>query len=541
MHSKPGPLLRRAAAGLACAAAAAAVVTLTRTARRPEKRVPPVRWLPCDQVLTGAPPVDPKVADCAVHHVPRDHSKPSQGTVKVVMLRRKASDQTRRKGSVFVNPGGPGQSGLHFAYRAETYLAPEVLARYDVIGFDPRGVGQSDPVKCFSSQDETDTASRGKLKIPVSPAEIAATLQSHAAYTDSCQRKAGPLLSHMTTLNVARDLDLLRQGIGADRLNFVGFSYGTMIGATYANVFPQQTGALVLDGNIDPLLRMTDGAEYERQRARGAEETLTAFLRSCKENNERCAFGENDPEAKFHELHEKLRHTPLVLPDGTTVDLSSFTDYVTTALSAGDLSGLARALTDLHAIIMSETALPVTGAASAFAAPIPQRGQRYCTTNAPYRGDDSGNAVNCADKPYSGSAACRPIFAEEWEQESPVFGRWHAFEDAPCATWPVRWSDTDRYTGPWNQPTSRTVLVLGNRFDPITQHVFAERMAALLANAHLVTVDQFGHTALGNNACAEKLVSHYLLQGYVPRSGTVCPPDTPPFTSEETSAEKHLW
>jgi pimeloyl-ACP methyl ester carboxylesterase len=537
MPSRPAPAFRRTVrTTAACAAACAAVLALLTypgpTAHAEQSRQQQrVHWRPCDQVLKPAPPLDPDIADCAVRQVPRDHAHPAGDTVGVVMLRHRAKDPANRLGTLFVNPGGPGQSGLHFAYRAQNYLTPEVLARYDVIGFDPRGVGQSAAVKCFTSQEEADAALGGKHQPPLTPGETAATLHAERAYTDACARDGGPLLPHMSTADVARDLDLLRQGVGAERLHFAGFSYGSMIGATYANLFPRHTGALILDGNIDPLLRMTDGIEYDRQRAVGAEEVLTAFLRACAREPDRCALGEGAPAAAFDAIRHRLRQGPLTLPDGKVVDFGGFGDQVLGRLSAGDLSGLARWLHTLHAAAVSQTPAPSSKGADHVAPENPKRAAHIAPEKrTAYRGNDSGNAVNCGEKPYPLPAGMWPVLAERWERTSPTFGRSQAFDALPCATWPVRASDnTGTYTGPWDRPVRRTALVIGNRFDPVTPYSFAESMAARLADARLVGVDMYGHTAMGLNACVDRLATRYLTEGALPAAGTVCPADAPPF------------
>ncbi|MFC9502574.1 alpha/beta hydrolase [Streptomyces sp. NPDC057002] len=517
MPCRAAPAHRRTTRLAAVCAAALALLTCPGPTARAEQPQPPrVRWLPCDQVLKPAPPLDPEVADCAVRQVPRDHARPDGDTVGVVMLRHRAKDPARRLGALFVNPGGPGQSGLHFAYRAEKFLTPEVLARYDVIGFDPRGVGQSAPVRCFTSQEAADAALAGKREAPLTPAETAATLRAERAYTRACAREAGPLLPHLSTADVARDLDLLRRSVGAERLNFAGFSYGSMIGATYANLFPRHTGALILDGNIDPLLRMTDGIEYDRQRAVAAEDVLTAFLRACASESDRCAFGEGSPTTAFEEIRDRLRKGSLTLPDGKAVDFAGLGDLVLGRLSAGDLSGLARSLDTLHAAI-SRT-------------PAPRSKDSAAEIRTAYRGNDSGNAVNCGEKPYRLPAGAWPLLARQWERSSPTFGRSQAYDALPCATWPVRAGDDPGvHTGPWDRPLARTALVIGNRFDPVTPHSFAERMAARLADARLLTADMYGHTAMGLNVCVDRLATRYLTEGAAPAAGTVCPADTPPF------------
>ncbi len=487
-----------------------------------------MHWQPCDRILHPAPPLDPDIADCAVRQVPRDHTRPGGETVGVVMLRHRATDPARRLGSLFVNPGGPGQSGLHFAYRAQKYLTPEVLARYDVIGFDPRGVGQSAAVKCFASQEEADTALEGKREAPLTRAETAATLRAGRTYTAACARAGGPLLAHMSTADVARDLELLRRGVGADRLNFAGFSYGSMIGATYANLFPGRTGALILDGNVDPLLRMTNGLEYDRRRAAGAEEVLTAFLRRCARNQEKCAFGAGDPVAAFDAIRRRLRQGPLALPDGRTVDFGGFGEQVLGRLSAGDLPGLAGLLDALHGAVLKASAPRSKAADRQASAAVPGPGPLQ--ERSAYRGNDSADAVNCGEKPYGLRAGAWPALAERWERTSPTFGRAQAFDALPCATWPVpAGHGTGAYAGPWDRPVARTALVVGNRLDPVTPYSFAVAMAALLSDARLVGADMYGHTAMGLNKCVDRLATRYLTEGAVPAPGTVCPADAPPL------------
>ncbi|MGI5430433.1 alpha/beta hydrolase [Streptomyces sp. CA-179760] len=510
MPRRPAPAARRTAVCAATLALLAWPGPTTAHAERPPQ--PSVRWLPCDQVLKPAPPLDPDIADCAIQQVPRDHARPNGDTMGVVMLRHRAEDPAERLGTLFVNPGGPGQSGLHFAYRAEKFLTPEVLARYDVVGFDPRGVGQSTAVRCFASQEDADAALAGKREAPLTPGETTATLRAERAYTDACARRAGPRLAHLSTADVARDLDLIRQGVGAERLNFAGYSYGSMIGATYANLFPRHTGALILDGNIDPPLRMTDGIEYDRQRAVAAEEVLTAFLRDCAREGDRCDVGEGSPAAAFEKIRDRLRKGPVTLPDGKVVDFAGLGDLVLGRLSAGDLSGLARSLKALSQA--SET---------------PSRGQASEQRTA-YRGNDSANAVNCGEKPYRLPAAAWPLLARHWERTSPTFGRSQAYDALPCATWPVRASHNPGvYTGPWDRPAARTALVIGNRHDPVTPYSFAERMTARLADARLLTADMYGHTAMGLNTCVDRLATRYLIEGEVPAAGTVCPADAPLF------------
>ncbi|WP_219665174.1 alpha/beta fold hydrolase [Streptomyces bambusae] len=486
-----------------------------------------VRWQEC-RAIVGIP-VDPAVADCAVHHVPRDYARPAEGTVPLVMLRRRASDPARRTGTLFVNPGGPGTSGLHTAYRAERFLDPEVLARHDVIGFDPRGVNTSAALKCYLSQEDYAAGAADRVPVPVADSEIARTLRATAAYTDACARNAGPLLPHATTLNAARDLDQLRRSTGDERLGYIGFSYGTLLGATYANLYPDRVGSMVLDGNVDPVLRSSDGLEYDRRRAAGTELALAEYLRRCAAAPAVCPFAGSDTRQKFDRIRDRLRTGPLTLPDGTTTTLSRFTAKVADSLATPSRhTELAGTLAELHQAVAAEPAAPAAQASEG--ARVIEAAEASVQAGTPYRRDDSETAYNCLDKPYPPTPALWPVLAAHWEGQSPTFGRMAAFESLPCATWPARWWQADRYAGPWSRPTPRPVLVIGNRYDPTTRYRFAERMATVLGSARLVSVDMIGHTALGLSRCADAITTDYLLgRADPPPGGAECRPDTESF------------
>jgi pimeloyl-ACP methyl ester carboxylesterase len=486
-------------------------------------------WQSCAAVI--GVPLDPAVADCARMVVPLDHSGGQPGTTEVVMLRRRATDTVHRIGSLFVNPGGPGVSGLHLAYRAERLLAPEVVSRYDVIGFDPRGVGQSAPLKCFQDQERYEAAVAGRVLAPVSRAEITATVRAARHITAACADNAGPLLGKVSTASVARDLDLMRQAVGEEHLNFVGLSYGTLIGATYLNMFPSRVGAMVLDANVDPSLRMRDGLEYDRQRTHGFEAALGAFLDRCAAEPA-CAFRDGDPHARMAQLRTWLRRGPITLADGSKVTFSTFVGGLADGLAVtAELPDLARSLADLWAAGPGGGDHPVTRqvrGAGRFSAPSGRTAEAADQAGTPYRLDDSELAVNCLDKPYPRSAVWSKL-ADRWEHTAPTFGRMVAFEGVPCATWPVPWWTAARYTGPWDRAAARRPLVIGNLHDPVTQFAFSRRMARQLDGATLVGVDLIGHTALGLNRCADAATTGYLVDGRLPRSGTMCPADGPVF------------
>ncbi|SES04268.1 alpha/beta hydrolase fold [Lentzea xinjiangensis] len=497
----------------------------------------PAAWGQCaaDVLATLPASVTPEERarlSCAVQEVPVDHSRPRGEKTGIAMMKRPANDPSRKIGSIFLNPGGPGGSGLLRGAVAKNYFQPEVLDRFDVIGFDPRGVARSAPLRCFRTQEESDAVNSGWSALPITEEEIGATIRSAKAYTDYCRINAGPLLNFMSTEAVARDLDVLREAVGDEQLNFVGFSYGTLIGSTYANIFPHRSRAIVIDGNVDPQLRLTNGAEYDRQRAQGFEIALDAMLRRCDSAGaEKCAFA-GDARKKFEDMKKALAGGPATLPNGTKVTLADVVSRV-----AGDLYSVPRFATLVAWLQSVHVALnpgPATfGAASTvdLPAPLNNGGGRLDVDplpETPYTADDSYFAVNCSDKPFARTNRFWEQTADRWERQSPTFGRYQAASDLlACPTWPAR--NPDRWIGPWNRHTKNPIVVVGNYYDPATQYLFSQRMAKQLGNARLISVDSFGHCILGRSAATDAAVARYLVDLVAPADGSVFQPNVQPF------------
>jgi pimeloyl-ACP methyl ester carboxylesterase len=492
-----------------------------------------VHWGPCDaETMKVVPLAQAKSISCATYRVPIDHDNAALGTIDIALMRRAADKPAARIGSLFLNPGGPGGAGRMLAVAGEEVFDQQVLDRFDLIGFDPRGVGRSNPLRCFTTEEDAREVRDGALNVPLTREGISDSLNSYREYGQFCERNAGVLLHHMSTKNVVRDLDLLRAAVGDEKLNYVGFSYGTLIGATYANMFPERVRALVLDGNVDPALRTSDGLKYDRARADGFEIALAAFLDRCDHVGQKCAFSPGDPRKKFDELRSKLRAGPLELSDGAIVDISSFTNGVAGSLySPAAFRGLAADLQRIYEVLHPPaTPQPqaTTGADFRTLLSPPQNARFDVLPDSTYTSNDSYLAVNCSDKVFSYPQERLPEFAANWEDESPTFGRTHAFADpAGCPAWPVQ--DPDAYRGPWNRATENPVLVIGNYYDPATQYSFSQRMADQLGYARLVSVDAFGHCILGSSSGVDAATADYLTDLTVPPPGQVYQPDVAPF------------
>ncbi|RZS43229.1 pimeloyl-ACP methyl ester carboxylesterase [Herbihabitans rhizosphaerae] len=522
-----------AAAGVAVAGVVAVALPSTGAAEPGAPAAAPApAWGPClDANLPGVPPEDRPKFSCAWYTVPLDHANPTGPSINLALMKRAADDPTRRIGSLFLNPGGPGGSGFRTPTRAKNWFEPEVLAKFDMVGFDPRGVAASTPLRCFATAEDAHVHSARTNVIPTTDEAEADITDAYQDYGKSCGQFSGGLIEHMSTADVARDLDLLRQAVGDKQLSFVGFSYGTLLGATYANMFPDKARALILDGNVDPKLRLSDGLDYDRQRTRGFEIALDAFLKRCKDVGPDCAFSDGDPRAKFDQIRDTLRQHPVVMPDGTAVDLYSFTDTVSGNLySPEKLADTARLLAALHKVINPQ-AQARAGAERVDVKALltaPKIARHDVEPDTPYATDDSYFAVNCTDKPFTHKITENPKIADTWEKESPTFGRYLSWSDpAGCTEWPVK--NPQPYTGPWNNKTANPLLVIGNYYDPATQYEYARRMTEQLHSAELVSVDAFGHCILGDSSCVDKIAARYLVDGQMPPPGVVCHPDTQPF------------
>jgi pimeloyl-ACP methyl ester carboxylesterase len=462
--------------------------------------------------------------------VPLDYDRPRGDRISLALIRRLADDPSARIGSLLVNPGGPGGSGVGFVAGLGDFLfTPEVRASFDLVGFDPRGIAGSTQLQCFETTED-QVAVLAPMAFPVTRAEEERWVAGHRAVSKACEKRGGPIIDHMSTANVARDMDQIRIALGEERLSFVGYSYGSMIGSTYANMFPAKVRAVVIDGVIDPISWTTgrgdqaetvpvDGRLVSEQ---GAFETLRQFLDLCDAGGPTCAFSDGDPRKRFDELAAQLLEDPAELPDGAGGTFPfTYADLVAITLGAmyssevwGDFAAF---LADLEAEV------DPAGAAAAL-----QRLGRTTGRAEPYWQVYEGFAgVTCSDSDNPDDESAWAKAARRADEKWPYFGRIWNWGSSICASWPG--VDTDRWTGPWDRRTAAPVLVVGSRYDPATRYQDAVSTAGILGRARLLTVRSWGHTSLFTSTCADDATASYLLTGELPAPGTVCEADVVPF------------
>jgi pimeloyl-ACP methyl ester carboxylesterase len=498
----------------ACAAAPPGAAPQAGTTAAAAPRIPVLNWHACDDGF-----------QCATARVPLDYRHPRGTLIRIAVIRHLATGPGRPVGSLFVNGGGPAAQIQGFVAQYPAF--PAVLReRFDLITFDPRGFGYSSPIQCFPSIAAEDKllAPVESDPFPVGPAQTEAFERAYASLGARCARTAGPLLDHDTTADVARDMNLLREAVGAGRLNYLGLSYGTGLGAVYANLFPATVGHMVLDGNASPVAWTSGGTApslvREGDDSASAAETH-AFLSLCGEQpTSKCAFSAGSSaatEAKLATLLSRLRAHPVTIA-GQTVEYASMFAIVPPEVVSSWQSVAAQ----LQQLWLASSGPAAPGA------PALNSASTGPAAAGPYGGFEQGLAVVCSDTADPRNIGDYLAAARAGSRYGG-FGEKYAWEEAGCAYWPAA-TEQDRYTGPWNRPTAGKILVIGNTGDPATPYQGSVAMAHDLARARLLTVEGFGHTEFYNpSECASNYESSYLIAGKLPPRGTVCPQSVQPF------------
>ena len=485
----------------------------------------PLDWTPCDDGF-----------QCATAQVPLDYDKPAGPKLSLALIRLPASDPAQRIGTLFTNPGGPGNSGVAFVRdEARAVYTDAVRARFDVVGFDPRGVGASSPVRCFASADEQQAFLGAQPAFPVGRDQERAFAAAQADLGRRCRARSGELLDHLSTANVARDLDVLRAAVGDAKLTFAGHSYGTFLGATYANLFPQRVRALMLDSVLDPVGYTTgrgplDAAtpfslRVDSQAA--SSRALRYFLERCDQAGPRCAFSAGDPVAEFDALMEGLRKSPIEL-GGATFTYADVVNIMRDVL--GFTPGWPSTAESLAAARAVQTG---TGAAGALAQAAADHGNggvsALAQPAADYdNGDEALLAVSCGETDNPRQPALWPLAARVADHFTPYFGASWTYVSQACATWPGR--DTDRYAGPFNRKTAAPLLLVNSRFDAASSYERVQHVERTLGSARLLTIEGAGHTqATIDSPCADGAIERYLIAGELPAAGAVCSDQPDPF------------
>jgi pimeloyl-ACP methyl ester carboxylesterase len=431
--------------------------------------------------------------------VPVDYSRPAGSTMHIALIRKPASGVAR--GSLIVNPGGPGASGVDYV-RGSSNTFTGVTSSFNLVSFDPRGVGQSRPIRCESSAQLDAFVAVDPT--PDTPAEHAALVRSSRAFANACYRRNGNYLEHVGTIDAARDMDVLRAAVGDRKLTYYGGSYGTYLGAKYAQLFPHRIRAMVLDGALDP--RQPTAAE-NRVQAIGFETDLRDFLDNCV-NESGCPFPSSDPTGALNRLQARIDAHPLSV-DSRHLGPGEFFEGLALGLySTSYWSSLRRALSDAE---NGDGRLLL-----AFSDVLTERHEDGTYGNL----IESNLAINCIDRPSPRQVSAYDTSARAFAQLAPHFGEPIAYGSLPCAFWRVPPVEQAHAVTAQGAPP---IVVIGTTRDPATPYVWARALARQLSSGVLVTYDSDGHTAYEHgNGCVVSAVNAYVNQLVVPRNGLRC-------------------
>ncbi|WP_051815910.1 alpha/beta fold hydrolase, partial [Glycomyces tenuis] len=451
-----------------------------------------IDWQPC--------PDRPDI-DCATIEVPLDYDHPHRGTIEIGLARAEAAGPGERIGSLLVNPGGPGGSGVDTVKDGFTHPA------FDVIGFDPRGVNTSTPVQC----DPALVQAANAIAHPANEAEFEARLAANAALTADCRERTGPLFDHMDTRTTVEDMERIRRAIGEGDLNYLGYSYGTLMGQQYAEEYPHRIRAMVLDGNLDH--GIDTAWEFASAETAAFEDNFTAFTAWC-DTTPGCALG-GGAAAAYEDLKTAARTGTLTDPaTGEPVDFHALT-------------------------------------ATAFAANFPQRWPDLAAALAALRDGVPHEAALAAPESEPVNYAALPIYCQDWSYPVPDFAAWQDLADRAATAFPtVEWSpyndnllgclgtgiEQTNPQGPLDIDNAPPLLIIGTLHDYASVHPWS-RTVADQADQHLLTYEGYGHTIYGKASdCIDTVVDAYLIDLDHPRRDQSCPGlDHPPAPAGGTS------
>jgi len=514
VNTRPTSRLRRVVMAIAGLAAASVALTGCLYSMIPEQKPSATSAPDTDGVAADLLPFYSQTLswescgggfDCTEVTAPLDWENPGDGEITLAVVRHQATGTAQ--GSLLTNPGGPGASGYDLIKDSLSFaVGAELIENFDVIGFDPRGVGRSTAVTCYDAADMDDYL----YAIPSAPRGSddweAELLERHRQFAEACDANSGGILPYITTVNAARDMDLIRGVLGDKKLNYLGYSYGTFLGATYAELYPERVGRLVLDGAIDPAV---SGLEVGATQALGFESALRAYMQSCLDSGD-CPFSGTVDEAMadLGALLASVDASPLKNGDGRMLGADSLMTGIIAALYSEDSwSYLTQAL--------DETLQGDPSTAFLLADFYNGRENGVYTDNS----SEAFRAYNCMDYPVEDDPAAEAASQAKIAEGAPTIA---AYWDGPdsCSVWPYPPTGT---RGEIHAEGSAPIVVVGTTNDPATPYEWSESLADQLDAGVLITRVGEGHTGYNKgNVCVDGAVEDYLVDGTVPEDGLRC-------------------
>ncbi len=530
-------------------------------AARVDSVVADIDWFDCSNVVD-------KGVQCGTVDLPLDYDEPEGPTTSVALVRVPATKPTAKLGTLFLNPGGPGGSGVNIAISAPYFLPKDIVQRFDLVGIDPRGTNFSDNVACFRNiGEQTDTLlPTWEAAYPRTTAQRTDFVNSAKKYGQACSTLGKPMSASMSTANVARDMDVIRRTLGDSKLTYLGFSYGTYLGNVYANIFPDRVRAIVIDGVLDPEGWAGTAANQSTPQTQriasgdGAWKALRSILTRCGQKGpDYCYLAKrsSNPAKKFDKFAKAIKAQPIVIDESFEVDYGLVMSFLMSDLYQLD----AAAWVDMDLDMFMELQETPTSAAerkqwNAAAKKLTSRMKEYKQLSAaqdaakqelaakvpgfafPYdNSPEAYQSVMCTDSLNPGNAASWVAAGTTAAKTGDAFGQMWTWASAPCASWTWTAKDEDAYRGTFDHVTSAPVLVVGNWWDPATNYNGAKAAAALLPNSSFISSNSWGHTAFGSSTCVDNAITNYLLTGKAVKGATRSCVGAQPFAQKLESYE----
>jgi pimeloyl-ACP methyl ester carboxylesterase len=446
-----------------------------------------INWQSCDQDF-----------QCATLAVPIDYSMLSTGTFEIALLKYEART-SKKLGSLIVNPGGPGGSGVDYAYAAEYIFSPTILDRYDIVGFDPRGVSRSAPIRCLNDT-ELDANNNSDSK-PDNEKEFKQILIDTKKYVEICKDKNKHLNSY-STANVARDMDILREALGDKQLNYMGKSYGTYLGTLYAQFFPDKVGRVVLDGAVDPAI---SNFQQTLTQAVGFDQAFSSFAKDCA-TKKNCTLpkGKEAAIAEMQKIFVQAAKKPLPTKNSNRTLSETLMVLGTASAMYDSATGwpkLRRAIAQAQ-----------KGYGDEFLKLADEYTGRQSDGSYPNNEFDSGAVIDCLDVDEPRTIAQIKRDAKSFAEQAPLFGPYLAYGGLTCKYFGQSQEVTISPT-----QTTNPIVIIGTTGDPATPYEWAQGLNKLLINSILVSLTGEGHTGQGQgNACIDDQITKYFLKGVLP-------------------------
>jgi pimeloyl-ACP methyl ester carboxylesterase len=451
---------------------------------------------------------DDKKFQCAEIQVPVDYQNPGNASLTLALKKLSAKQSSNKVGSLLINPGGPGGSGTDYVTYAEDAFGKRLMDSFDIIGFDPRGVALSTPLDCLTDKEVDEFIAFDGT--PDTDQELKESLQLSINLAKGCEAVENNLIAHVGTQEAARDMDIIRELVGDEKLNFLGASYGTYLGGMYAELFPDKVGRLVLDGAVDPSL---SGEEQAFDQAVGLDTALKRFVEDCPKHED-CPLTQKG-EAGVKEIRDfldLLDSKPLKTEDPERILTQAMGVYAVAGFLYSD---------EWWSYMRQSLATAFKGDGTDLLVIVDLFNERKDDGTFATNATEAIYAINCFDEPSNATEEQVRGFAKTWIKDAPVFGDYLAWGNLACSIWPVKDPNPiNKFVAQGAAP----IVVVGTKYDPATPYKWAIGLSSQLSSSVLLTYEGDGHTAyMRGSECIDKEIENYLVDGIVPAKNIVCP------------------